>query len=173
MRRSHSDKISGQALVEFTCILLLLVPLLMALYDFSCAIRANNSISNMSREGANLASRPSAGMQDDKQGIMNALALTAQPLDMRTNGMIFITEVQGNVILSQEGWKNSTRKDAVASRIGSPTASAPHPGAENLGPLKLEPGQTAYVVEVFYKYRSLFSNSGFDLSGDLYSRTVF
>ena len=45
----------------------------------------------MSREGANLASRSTT----TPQYIMNALASTAQPLNMSSNGMIYITQVSG------------------------------------------------------------------------------
>jgi len=170
---THSERTSGQACVEFAIILPILVALLFGIYDFACAIRAHNSISNMSREGANLASRPSAGMQDRMQDIMNVLAVTAQPLDMKANGMIFITVVQGDTIQSQEGWENGGLKGAVASRVGTPTASELKPKAQGLASLALAADQTAYVVEVFYNYKSLFSNGGLLLGKQLYSRTVF
>lgn len=172
-QRTRSDKQTGQAVVEFAIVLPLLLLLLMGIYDFACALRANNSISNMSREGANLASRPSAGMQDKRQDIMNALAATAQPLNMRENGMMFITVIQGDTIRSQERWENGSLRDAVASRLGTPTPSEPHPKAQGVASLALAPDQTAYVVEVFYNYRSLFSSNALLLGGELYSRTVF
>lgn len=171
--RTHSKRTSGQAAVEFALVLPILVLLLIGIYDFACAIRAHSSISNMSREGANLASRPSAGMQDKMQDIMNVLAVTAQPLDMKANGMIFITVVQGDTIQSQDKWQLSDLKDSTASRVGTPTASESHPKAQGLVPLALGAGQTAYVVEVFYNYKSLFSGSGVLLGKELYSRTVF
>lgn len=171
--RPHSNRIGGQACAEFAILLPILIFLVLALYDFACAIRAHNSISNMSREGANLASRPSAGMQDKRQEIMNALAITAQPLDMKTNGMMFITVVQGDTIQSQEGWRNGDLRDSIASRVGTPTTSQPHPKAQGLSSLSLGSDQTAYVVEVFYNYKSLFSSNALLLGEQFYSRTVF
>lgn len=171
--RRRGEKSSGQACVEFALLLLVFGGAMLAVYDFACAIRASNAIANMSREGANLASRPSAGVQDDPQGIMNTLAVTAQPLEMRSRGMMFITVVQGDTIQSQEAWRNSSLKNAISSKIGSPSPADPHPKAKNLASLNLNPSQTAYVVEVFYNYRSLFSNSVVTLANQFYSRTVF
>ena len=171
--RTRSDRQTGQAVLEFAIVLPLILLLLMGIYDFACALRANNSISNMSREGANLASRPSAGMQDRRQDIMNALSATAQPLNMRENGMMFITVIQGDTIRSQEGWENSRLKDSVASRIGTPTPSQPNPKVHAIASLALAPTQSAFVVEVFYNYRSLFSSNALLLGQQLYSRTVF
>lgn len=171
--RRRGKNSNGQACVEFALLLLVFGMLVLAVYDFSCAIRASNVIANMSREGANLASRPSTGLQDNLQGIMNTLALTAQPLDMTSKGMMFITIVQGDTIQSQEAWGNSGLKGTTNSRIGTPTTADPHPKALNLAALNLSPGQTAYVVEVFYNYQSLFSNSVVTLAKEFYSRTVF
>lgn len=170
-RRRESS--SGQACVEFALLLLVFGMLVLAVYDFSCAIRASSVIANMSREGANLASRPSTGLQNNPQGIMNTLALTAQPLDMRSKGMMFITVVQGDTIQSQEAWGNSGLKGTTSSRIGTPSPADPNPKAQNLASLNLNHGQRAYVVEVFYNYQSLFSNSVVTFAKELYSRTVF
>lgn len=158
--------------MEFALLLLVFSALMLVVYDFACAIRASNVIANMSREGANLASRPAAGLQN-LQGIMNALAATAKPLEMRSRGMMFITVVQGDSIQSQEAWENSSLKDAIGSRIGSPSLGDPHPKAKNLSSLNLSPSQTAYVVEIFYNYQSLFSNSAVTVANQFYSKTVF
>lgn len=163
----------GQACVEFALLLLVFVAAILALYDFACALRVSNSIANMSREGANLASRPTAGVQDDPQALMNTLALTAQPLDMSSKGMIFITVVQGDTIQKQEAWEKSPLKNSISSKIGSPSPGEPHPKASNLAALNLTPDQTAYIVEVFYNYQSLFSNNVITLANQFYSRTVF
>lgn len=172
-QRNPSASQNGQALVELAIMLPLLFVLLLGIYDFACAIRAQNSISNMSREGANLASRPSAGMQDRKQEIMNALAVTAKPLEMKTQGMMFITVVQGNAILTQDRWEGGDLKETMASRVGTPTPSQPNPAARGLDSLALGPTRTVYVVEVFYNYKSLFAGNALMLGSQLYSRTVF
>jgi Flp pilus assembly protein TadG len=172
--RANDTANKGQALLELAVVLPLLVLLLLGVFDFARAIRANNAISNMSREGANLASRTSLATQD----IMNTLAATAQPLTMQNNGMIYITVVQGVAggdpqIQTQVGWQNSILGNTIHSRIGTPTASNPNPTALNLGAINLAAGQTAYVVEVFYNFQSLFSSNVARLGSQFYSRTIF
>jgi Flp pilus assembly protein TadG len=172
--RANDTANKGQALLELAVVLPLLVLLLLGVFDFARAIRANNTISNMSREGANLASRSSIAPQD----IMDTLAATAQPLTMQNNGMIYITTVQGVAggspqIQTQAGWQNSSLKNIISSRIGTPTAGNPNPTALNLDALNLAAGQTAYVVEVFYNFQSLFSSNLAKLGSQFYSRTIF
>ncbi|MBU5614646.1 TadE/TadG family type IV pilus assembly protein [Geomonas azotofigens] len=160
-------------MVEFALLLLVFALLLLGIYDFACAIRVSNTIANMSREGANLASRPSPGLHENPQAVMDVLAATAQPLDMRGKGMMFVTVVKGDRILSQNPWKNSGLQNDISSRIGTPSPADPNPVANELASLNLNPKQTAYVVEVFYNYQSLFSNSAVTLGKQFYSRTVF
>lgn len=166
---------SGQALVEFALILPLLVLLVLGICDFSRAIRVNNAISNMSREGANLASRSTI----DWQHIMNTLANTAQPLSMQENGMMYITVVKGvggsgkAEIQLQAGWEGSNLKDAIASKIGTVSSTSPHPEAQGIAALNLRDGDIATVVEVYYDYQSLFATNAATLGRQLYSRTIF
>lgn len=171
MRKIHVLRARGQAYIEFAILLPFLVLLVLSLIDFSCAIRANNIISNMSREGANLASRSDIAPQD----VMNALASTAQPLDMKANGTIVLTVVQGTAgepqIISQTGWQDASI--AAISRIGTPTPHNPNPPAQNLGSLTLQPNRTVSVVEIFYNYQSLFSGPLLPVPFQLYSKTIF
>ncbi|MDD2335378.1 MAG: TadE/TadG family type IV pilus assembly protein [Geobacteraceae bacterium] len=161
--------IKGAAFVELAIVLPLLLLLALGVFDFARAIHAKNMITNMSREGANLASRTTLSKTD----IMNAIAYTAQPLNMNTNGMIYVTEVTGTavnstttpIIQSQSRWQN---RSTPASRIGA------NPGdtAQNLSALNLTDGETVYTVEVFYRYRSVFY-SYLGLDKQLYSMSVF
>lgn len=167
--------IRGSALVELAILLPFLVLMVVGVFDFSRAIHAKNIITNMSREGTNLAAR--SGLDATKaQEIMNSLSYTAQPLNMDANGMMYISVVQGTGttgsvvprITTQYGWKNRT---APASRIGSVGNNA-----VGLGPLSLtnglSSGEVVYVVEVFYRYRSVFF-SYLGLDRQMYSMTVF
>ena len=156
--QAHDNKTSGQACVEFALVLPFLVLLLAGVYDFGCAIRANNAISNMSREGASMASRDTLVTPQD---IMNSLAYTSQLGDMQTNGKMYITVVacnsQNQVSLQQYSWGSISNTTPV--------------NTSTLG-LTLVPNQTVYVVEVFYNYRSLFlSNANF--FPQLHSKSIF
>lgn len=159
----------GAAFVELAIVLPLLVLMALGVFDFARAIHAKNMITNMSREGANLASRTAI----PGANIMNAIAYTAQPLDMVNNGTIYITVVQGTtehgstapIIQSQSRWRN---KSNPPSKIGSTTGDV----AQNLGDLNLAEGETVYSVEVFYRYRGMFFHY-LGLDKQLYSMSVF
>lgn len=159
----------GSAFVELAIVLPLLVLLALGVFDFARAIHAKNMITNMSREGANLASRTTTNGTD----IMNAIAYTSQPLDMTNNGAIYITEVQGKTdegstlpkIISQSSWRGKT---SPPSKIGSSIGST----AKNLNALNLADGETVHAVEVYYHYHSLFYNY-LGLDKQLYSMSVF
>lgn len=170
---------NGQALLELALVLPLLVLLALGVFDFSRAIHAKNIITNVSREGASLASRSSLPQTD----IMNALAYTAQPLDMNNRGMIYITKVTGGInttgsnvhpiiqdtINDQTRWKGKT---SPQSKVWNPTDA--NTNAKNLGTLSLNNGDAVYVVEVFYDYQSIFSIGNKMLqSHKLYSMTIF
>jgi Flp pilus assembly protein TadG len=163
----------GQAVVELAIILPLLALLLLGVFDFSRAIHAKNIIINVSREGANLVSRSSLA----NQNIMNTLAYTAQPLNLQSNGMIYVTVLNGvnngnPTIQSQAGWASSNLRNSITSRLGTPA----NPNATTLASLAvlgLQTGQTANVVEVFYNYQSIFSVGKRMLRSQLYSRSIF
>lgn len=156
-------------MIELALVLLFLVSLCLGVFDFARAIRTNNTIANMSREGANLASRSALAQQD----IMNTLAYTAQPLDMQANGMIIITVLNGvtggdPTIPNQYSWSGSTLSPKPLSKLGTPASPTTH----SLVTLNLQTGQTATAVEVFYNYQSLFSFNTARLSRQFYSMTV-
>ncbi len=169
-------KSRGVAFVELALLLPFLVLMVLGVFDYARAIHAKNIVTNMSREGANLASR--SGIDSTKaQEYMNALAYTAQPIDMHANGEIIISVVKGeghtgSVVASidrQYRWLGGGI--TPASRIGTQNSMA-----VGLGPISqtngLDLGETVYVVEVFYRYRSLFFGY-LGLDKVMYSMAVF
>lgn len=157
MRRSLAGKlreVSGQSLLELALLLPVLVALTLGLIDLSRAIHAHNSIVNMSREGANLASRSTLIQQPQgRQMIMNSLAGTAQSLDMKGNGMMYLTEVQGTggmpFIASQTPW--SQRPDPPPSAVSAGSL------AKTLGKIQVGERDSVWIFEVFYNYQSMFA----------------
>jgi hypothetical protein len=149
----------GQAIIELAVALPLLILLLMGVYDFSRALHAQSIITNMSREGANLIARANMNLSGDEptdfQNVLDLVGKTAQPLDMVHHGMMYIYKVERinnrNTITDELAWNRSA---------ASPKPSR-NPSARNLGGITLSPGQTAYGVEVYYQYRSLFFGSRF------------
>lgn len=85
----------GQSLIELALILPVLLMLALAVVDYARAIQFNNILVAMSREGANLASRT----KETPQNIIRALENTAEPLDMATHGMMYITQITGRKVV--------------------------------------------------------------------------
>jgi hypothetical protein len=175
----------GQSTIEFAFTLPLLLLLALGVFEFGRAIQAKNILTNMSREGTNLIRRSS----DDPQTIMSALASTAQPLDMASYGMFYITEVSGMSdgrikVVKQYRWtlgispppdsKVATCTPMV-SGICTPPSSPPliaSLAVLHLDAGDLAEGQTADVTEVFYNYPVIFRNI-INYSPQIYSLTIF
>jgi Flp pilus assembly protein TadG len=196
MNRVVRKASGGQSFIEFAIVLPLLLLLGLGVFEFGRAIQAKNIITNMSREAANLASRTT----DDPQYIINAIASTAQPLNMSSNGMIYITQVIANPdltikVVAQYKWVGTyqpTSKvlvgtcttwgtNAVCSGVCRVCTKLPSPPSVDPSVLLLDQsdplhpalasGQTAYAVEVFYNYQVIFRRI-INYSPQLYSLTV-
>lgn len=180
----------GVATVELALVLPLLVVLVLGVYELSQAIAANNVITNMSREGANLASRTGTSPQE----IMKALGETASQIDVHDNGIIYLTRIlqtnisssgkKGPQVLEQYRWGGASLADAPESRVWvcdrannwvndqcdiEPDIHSATRTADLDMPLNA--GEEVVVMEVFYLYQpvlSLFKTA----SRPLYSRTL-
>jgi hypothetical protein len=95
MPRSHSPgfrfRARGSSIVEFALSLPILLVLVFGVVDFARALQFSNVLVSMSREAANLSARTTAL----PEYIISALEITAQPLDMGNDGMIYITALVG------------------------------------------------------------------------------
>ena len=181
---------SGIAAIEMGFLLPILVFLTLPVIDFGRAIQANQILVNLTREGANLASRDS---NDTPQVIMNTLSATTPPLKMPQRGMIYITKIMGycavsgpncaatNVVLEQYEWLSGWQQASgavPASKIwncgGSGSSWAGDgscggiPSGGNAPPVSfmagsLHDGDVAYVVDAYYNFDMLFS--GLSLGG--------
>ena len=192
----------GLAAVEFALLLPVLIVLLLALIDIARALQANMILINLSREGANLASRGRLQLSENNQAIIGQVAASAPPLDMNQRGMIYVTRLMGSgaktLVLEQYRWDDSANNRgfrvsgyAPVSKIWScsnwasgtaGTCSVPTgANAPSVALLagKLSEGEVIYAVEVFYKFNMGFSTFSFgafatpSLGPDFYSMTVF
>jgi hypothetical protein len=187
----------GAAAVEFAVVLPLLLLLALALVDVCRAIQVNLVLINLSREGANVASRGSQLNSISSQSLMNALAATAPPLNMQRRGKIYISKIIGhrqdgavrNVVIEQYRWEGNP-SFAPSSAVWScgawtsnqctaiPADPDLAPAAEAL-PLALADGEVIYAVEAFYDFDMIFTNLNVGLGpmrqiGPLmYAKTVF
>lgn len=166
----------GAVMVELAMALPLLMLLAFGIADYAQAIQAKNILINMSREGANLASRTTS----DPQEIMTALATTADPLKMDRRGGMYITrvEVQGGVarVTEQYRWlghhMSSSKVWAGCSNWKKGECELPDPFPRASLGVTLGNGEVVYAVEVFYDYQPLI---GYVLksASELYSMAIF
>jgi hypothetical protein len=193
---AHKQRSRGAAAVEFILCLPLLLLLALPVIDLARVLQANIILTNMAREGANLALRT----LNAEQAIMDALAATAPPLDMATHGMIHITKIMAvrgkggprNVVVAQSRWTGGayepttsvwscgaagTHWDSAGKCAGlPPPATAPTVGVMAGA---LNDGDVVYLVETFYHFPMFFS--GIQLSAitlpafdpNLYAMTIF
>jgi len=193
----------GLAAVELALLLPILCILLFGVIDFFRALQANIIMTNIGREGANLVSRGSTGVETGSQDIIYALMATAPPLNVNQQGMIYITRVMGvagssgttSVVTDQYRWDDTVRKLGVnksgyvpVSRVYNGCTGWSNGACTSLGGKqpavttmsgKLRDGEVITVVETFYKYDMMLTN--FSIAGlslptlgpDLYSMTIF
>ena len=197
MIRTHRPSQFGVAAIEFLLCLPLLLLLAFPVVDLARILQADIILTNISREGANLAVRT----QRSEQAIMESLAATALPLNMRNYGAIHITKIlahraQGttrNVVIAQHRWVNGAYVprngvwtcgasgsywDGNGNCAGLPPAAA----APEINVMRgrLQDGDVIYLVEAFYKFPLLFGGLNFggglvmpNFGSDLYAFTIF
>jgi Flp pilus assembly protein TadG len=183
----------GIASVEMAVLLPFLIAVALPVVDFARNLQAQMILINVSREGANLASR--ASLTFPMQTIMASLSATTPPLKMSVNGMIYITEIVGTnncdangngctgTVAAQYRWTGGNYP-AAASKLwncGSAGTSWATDGSGSCAGLgapgntpptvallkgQLSNGQIAYAVESFYYQPPLVGalNLGFGVS---------
>ncbi len=154
-RRTRLQHRSGQALVEFMFVAVMLLLLVFGLIDFCRAISTRLVITNLSREGSNLASR-NTPITNAVQAVIDADA----PLDIDTHGRVIITAVandaNGNCIITNQfamgGIAAFDAESRVGLGIGTPAKSGWIPTTTPSLPVA---NQTVYVTEVFYEFKAV------------------
>ncbi|BCR03460.1 hypothetical protein DESUT3_05290 [Desulfuromonas versatilis] len=174
--KTYSGTQRGAVIVELAMVLPLLLLLVYGIADYAQAIQAKNILINISREGANLASRTSSSPLD----IMSALATTAQPLEMARRGRMYITRVEGRdggprvteQYLWPGGYPSSSRVWGECGRWLDGACEMPDQLPTANLDMDLANGEVVFAVEVFYSYQPLI---GYVLqnTSELYSITLF
>jgi Flp pilus assembly protein TadG len=148
---------SGQATVELSMILLVLVILAYGLIDFCTAIYEKQVIVNLTREGANLSAR---GYGDGSAEIMTnalqAIMQEAAPLNLSTNsssGLLVLTQA-ANTNNQASGFYISQQlrsgKLSASSKVGTGVGSY----ANLPSTIVAQSGHYVYIAEIFYKFNA-------------------
>jgi hypothetical protein len=140
---------SGQALLEFMFVVLMLIGLLFAVIDFGRVIYERQVLINLSREGANLVSRFA-----NPTNALNAIIQSDDIQDFSSRGSIIISALMFNPtnntveVRAQYGPAGGL---SARSRIGQEGGRAKLPA----NPIMTipQPEQTLYAVEVFYSFQ--------------------
>jgi Flp pilus assembly protein TadG len=139
---------SGQSLIEFVLIALLLFIIVFAIIDIGRAIYRRQILVNLSREGANLASRGTS-LTDT----LAALVRSADPLNITNDGRIILTAIQRDssgipTVVSQQSTGGLTTVQSHIAPNGGPGVSLPNNDIP-------QPNRTLYTAEVFYTYTAV------------------
>jgi hypothetical protein len=162
--RGRSER--GQGLVELTLTLPLLLTLTFGVLELGMLLDISHSISGLTREGANMASRGG-----DLDSVLAVTSFNGAAVGLQTGGGVIASEVevQGGVPMVVD--QVATSGYAGLSRLG--LLGAPATPLTGKG---LSTGKFYYVVEVFAPYQP-FTPLNALVNGivpdTLYDRTVF
>ena len=160
----------GVSLLEFALMLPLFLGFVLTGIEFGNYIMANNRVQRMAAMSADLVAQSGTGKIGVGEGqiydLFSALDLTAQPYDLRNNGRVVITAVQGTdnnndgVIENRILWQrfDGSFIDPPLLGCGTTTALATLPNGRQM---LLD--EILFHVQVSYKYQPIFSARPFSM----------
>lgn len=171
----------GAAALETALLLPVLVLLALAAADLARALQAHLALVAISREGASLAARDTRPLRAGIQSVMDTLAASALPLDMRADGMLFVTRVMGSagmpLALEHYRWR-AGMLDAQATVARCSSWDEDGGCAMPSGPAALpaagvpDDGEVVHAFEARYRFRSWFRLLP-GLDTDMHVLTIF
>ena len=142
---------SGQAMVELAFVVTLLLVLVSAAIDFGRALSDLQLITELTRQGAMLASRG-----DTLTQAVQAVQAGDFSLDLADYGELIITSVTNNnnvfTIAGQVSAVGTKVSPAPASKIGTGVGTTVTNTLPTSAKNSLQNGQSIYVAEIFYSF---------------------
>jgi Flp pilus assembly protein TadG len=148
---------SGQALIEFTFVAVIMLVMLFGMIDFCRAISTRQVLINLSREGANMAARSGSGNTTDVaiSNAITAVISAANPLSITSNGQVIVTAVfnsNGFYRITNQISKGKLTYDSKIGKLSAPLAVTMPIDVNSPGALP-QPNQTTYVAEIYYSFK--------------------
>ncbi|MEI6085327.1 MAG: TadE family protein [Verrucomicrobiota bacterium] len=142
---------SGQAMIEFALITMMLVVLLFGVIDFSRAIYERQVITSLTREGSNLAARGAGNSAAESiTNAVDAVIASANPLKINTKGRVVISAVlNSNGIFRVTAQLSKGGINVISKVRTGPGVPSTMPATNPVIPRQ---NQTTYVTEVFYNF---------------------
>jgi Flp pilus assembly protein TadG len=164
--RKHGRFERGQGLVELTLILPVLLTLTFGVLELGMLLDVSHSITGLTREGANLASRGGA-----LDSVLLVTARNGASIGLQSGGGVIVSEVEVQGGIPTVVDQVSTPGYTTLSRLGLLGAQATPLVGQGLAD-----GKFYYVVEVFAPYHPFTPLDAFlnaVVPDTLYDRTVF
>jgi hypothetical protein len=163
----NAARSKGQSLIELAIILPIFILLSLAAFEYGLAVYENNVVVGLAREGANLAARSSSFT--DPVDMLNALAESADPLDVDHNAAMYLTRLiglddgsaevveqyrlaPGSYVPTSKVWSGCTHWNSGVCSV----PSHPHPSISLA--VSLTEGEEVFAMEVYYLHPALFTN---------------
>lgn len=157
---------SGQGLVELTLAIPFLLILALGIVEVGRMLETIHNMSNLTREGANAASRGST-----MQAVVELTRLNQSANGLGTNGRVIVSRLRVDDGVPQVIEQVALPVTGVVSRLGQPGDEAtPYLGSN------LQEGRTYFVVEMFLPYQPITPFGGLVegiVPETLYDRTLF
>jgi Flp pilus assembly protein TadG len=151
---------SGQALVELSMALVMLLVFVFAIVDYSRAIYDRQVITNLTGEGSSLASRGTSLANTVLAVVNDAGTGSSSDLNMSSNGCVIVTSVSSPSKNSYQVTAQSISSpcNSASSKIGSCNKNGC--GSATLPPsvqavLQANLNTTVYATEVFYNFSAV------------------
>jgi Flp pilus assembly protein TadG len=168
---------SGQAAVELALAVTVLLILMCATIDFGRALNDLQILSELSRQGANLASRGSGTTScDNLCTAANSVVSASSGLNLTTTGKVIITQLTQTTPTA--GGPYTIAEQASAGSLSSTSKLGSSGSVSITGAPALQKGQTLYAAEIFYTFTpatgiGAMTNSAISLPTTMYDVAYF